>query len=172
MMLNIQNQILAAIAAIVLGAFASWWVTSDYYQARFDAAIARQKAEAVKVLQEATDRAITAERKNNQLAQNLEVSHVQNKQKLDQVLTDNRRLALELGGLRDPGYRDGGNCTVPSTPNGPGIALRQPSTGRLSTEATEFLLDFARDADRVAEYANLCHSWIEKLTNEKKAGLQ
>ena len=47
MMLNIQNQILAAIAAIVLGAFASWWVTSDYYQARFDAAIARQKAEAV-----------------------------------------------------------------------------------------------------------------------------
>jgi hypothetical protein len=172
MILNIQNQILAAIAAIVIGALGSWWLTSDYYQARFDAAISRQKAEAGKVLQEATDRAITAERKNNQLAQNLEVSHVQNKQKLDQVLTDNRRLALELGGLRDPGYRDGGNCTVPATPTGSGIALRQPTTGRLSAEATEFLLNFASEADRVAEYANLCHSWVEKLTDEKKAGLQ
>ena len=94
MMLNIQNQILAAIAAIVLGAFASWWVTSDYYQARFDAAIARQKAEAVKVLQEATDRAITAERKNNQLAQNLEVSHVQNKSAFETYRAELRALII------------------------------------------------------------------------------
>jgi hypothetical protein len=170
--LNIQNQILAAIAAIVIGAFGSWWVTSDYYQARFDAAIARQKAEAVKVLQEATDRAIMAERKNNEIAKTLEVSHAQNRQKLDAALSDNRRLARELGGLRDPGYREGGSCTVPATPAGSGIALRQPSTGRLSAEATEFLLEFARDADRAAEYANLCNGWIKKLDSEKKAGVQ
>jgi hypothetical protein len=170
--INLQNQILALIAAILFGAFGSWWVTSDYYQAKYDAAVARQKAEATKVLQEATERAIAAERINNKLAQTLEVSHAQNREKLDAALTDNRKLARELGGLRDPGYREGSSCTMPATTSGPGIALRQPSTSRLSAEATEFLLDFARDADRVAEYANLCHSWVEKLTDEKKAELQ
>ena len=172
MMLNIQNQILALIAAILFGAFGSWWVTSDYYQAKYDAAVARQKAEAGKVLQEATERAIAAERLNNKLAQTLEVSHAQNRQKLDAALTDNRRLARELGGLRDPGYREGGNCAVPTTATGSGIAIRQPATGRLSAEATEFLLDFARDADRAAEYAGLCSDWIKKLDTEKKAGVQ
>lgn len=172
MMLNLQNQILALIAAIVLGAFGSWWVTSDYYQARFDAAVGRQKAEASKALVEATDRAVAAERKHNQLAQTLEVSHAQNRQKLDSALADNRRLARELGGLRDPGYREGGNCTVPASPAGTGIAIRQPATGRLSAEASDFLLEFARDADRAAQYASLCHDWIEKLDSEKKAGVQ
>lgn len=169
---SLQNQILALIAAIVLGAFGSWWVTSDYYQARYDAAVARQKAEASKALVEATDRAIAAERKHNQLAQILEVTHAQNRQKLDAALSDNRRLARELGGLRDPGYRESGNCTVPATPAGTGIAIRQPATGRLSAEASEFLLEFARDADRVAEYAALCHGWVKKLDAQKKAGVQ
>jgi single-stranded DNA-specific DHH superfamily exonuclease len=170
--MNLQNQILAAIATFIFGAFASWWVTSDYYQARYDAAVARQKAEAVAVLQEATERAIAAERLNNKLAQTLEVSHAQNRQKLDAALSDNRRLARELGGLRDPGYREGSSCTVPSTTTGSGIAIRQPATGRLSAEATEFLLEFARDADRAAEYAGLCSDWIKKLDTEKKAGVQ
>jgi hypothetical protein len=172
MILNLQNQILAAVAAIILGAFASWWVTSDYYQARYDAAIARQKAEAVKVLQEATDRAITAERKNTQLALSMEVDHAQNRQKLDTVLADNRRLARELGGLRDPGYREGGSCTVPATPAGTGLAVRQPATGRLSAEASDFLLEFARDADRVAEYANLCYDWVKKINAGVTPGVQ
>lgn len=170
--MNLQNQILAAICTFFFGAFASWWVTSGYYQARYDAAVARQKAEAVAVLQEATERAIAAERLNNKLAQTLEVSHAQNRQKLDAALSDNRRLARELGGLRDPGYREGGNCTVPATPAGTGIAIRQPATGRLSAEASEFLLEFARDADRVAEYAALCHGWIKELDGQKKAGVQ
>lgn len=164
--MNLQNQILAAIATFIFGAFASWWVTSDYYQARYDAAVARQKAEAVAVLQEATERAIAAERLNNKLAQTLEVSHAQNRQKLDAALSDNRRLARELGGLRDPGYREGGNCTVPTTPAGSGIAIRQPATGRLSAEASEFLLELARDADRVAQYASTCSAWIKQLGRE------
>jgi len=170
--MNLQNQILAGIAAIIFGAFASWWVTSDYYQARYDAAIALQKAEAVKVLQEATDRAITAERKNTQLALSMEVDHAQNRQKLDAALSDNRRLARELGGLRDPGYREGGSCTVPTTPAGTGLAVRQPTSGRLSAEASDFLLEFARDADRVAEYASLCYDWVKKVNAGANPGVQ
>ena len=172
MTLNLQNQILAAIAAIVLGAFASWWVTSDYYQARYDAAIARQKAEAVKVLQEATDRAIAAERKNTQLALLMEVDHAENRKKLDQSLADNRRLARELGGLRDPGYREGCSCPVPGSSASTGIALRQPTDGRLSAEASDFLLEFARDADRAAEYANLCHGLVTKINAEANPGVK
>lgn len=172
MMPNLQSQILAAIAAIVIGAVGSWWLTSNYYEARYNAAIAQQKTEAVKVLQEATDRAILAERKNNQLAQTLEVNHAQNRQKLDAALADNRRLARDLGGLRDPGRREDSSCSVPTGSTGSGIVIRQPSTGKLSAEATDFLLEFARDADRAAEYADLCYNWAQKLKQENNPAIQ
>lgn len=164
--MNLQNQILAAIATFIFGAFASWWVTSDYYQARYDAAVARQKAEAVAVLQEATERAIAAERLNNKLAQTLEVSHAQNRQKLDAALSDNRRLSRELGGLRDP-FAIASSCAVPATTAGPGLVAPAAATGRLSVEASEFLLEFAREADRAAEYAATCYRWIEEVNGRR-----
>ena len=171
-MLNLPNQILIALALAASGAFGGWWVTSDYYQAKQNALAARQTAAAATVLKEATDRAIAAERKNQELARTLEVNHAQNRQKLDQAMFDNRRLARDLGGLRDPGARPDGCGTVPTTAPGTGLAVRPAPTGRLSDEAAEFLLEFARDADRAAEYADLCHGWIKELDRQKKGPVQ
>jgi hypothetical protein len=43
----------------------------------------------------------------------------------------------------------------------------QPEGGatgtELSAEASEFLLEFARDADRAAQYASTCSAWIKEL---------
>ena len=166
-MLNLPNQILIALALAASGAFGGWWVTSDYYQAKQSALAARMQTAAAIELRQATERAIAAERKNNELATGLEVKHAQTRQQLDQVLADNRRLVRELGGLRDPGARPDGCGTVPTTTPGTGLAVRPAATGRLSDQAAEFLLEFARDADRAAEYAATCHAWVESIGKKK-----
>lgn len=166
-MLNLPNRILIALALAASGALGGWWVTSDYYQAKQSALAARMQAAAAIELRQATERAVAAERKNNELATGLEVKHVQTRQQLDQVLADNRRLVRELGGLRDPGARPDGCGTVPTTTPGTGLAVRPAATGRLSDQAAEFLLEFARDADRAAEYAATCHAWVESIGKKK-----
>jgi len=161
--LDIRNLLITAGGAFIIGVVSSWYVTAEYKNNKFDAMIAKQKIEAGKQLQEAYDRAILEERKNINIAMDLEIKNAQTRNKLDQALSDNRRLSRDLGGLRDPGYRAGGNCSMSTGTNGSGISIATPSTGRLSTEASDFLLDFARDADRAAEYANTCSEWIKKI---------
>ncbi len=166
-MLSIRNVILGAVVASIAGAIAGWWITDDILTSKHEAQIQRIRADAATALQEATDRAIQAERDAISLALKLEVQSAENKQKLDSVLADNRRLARELGGLRDPFAKPAGGCTMPASPAGPGLAVPAPAPGRLSDEASEFLLEFAREADRAAEYANTCHRWIEEVNGRR-----
>ena len=166
-MLDIRNLLITAAGAFIIGALTSWYVTAEYKNSKFDAMIAKQKIEAAAELQAAYDRAILAERKNINIAMDLEVQNAQTRNKLDKALADNRRLSVELGGLRDPGYRGGSGCTMSTGSNGTGISIAATTPGRLSAEATEFLLEFARDADRAAEYAGTCRQWIEKLDTKK-----
>lgn len=73
-----------------------------------------------------------------------------------------RRRADSLGRLRDPGRTTPCRPAVPAT-TGPTRDIVAGATGSdLSAEATEFLRDFARDADRAAVYAQACHGWIIK----------
>jgi len=161
-MLSIRNVILGAVVASIVGAIGGWWITDDILTSKHEAQIQRMRLEAADALQAATERAIQAERDAISLALKLEVQSAENKQRLDSVLTDNRRLARELGGLRDPFAIALGGCTMPAP--SPGLVATPPAPGRLSNEASEFLLEFARDADRAAEYANTCHRWIEEWT--------
>lgn len=162
-MLDLRTTALLAIAAFTAGAGSGWLATATYKDARHGAAVATQRAEAARVMQEATEAMAKAQRLNFELANTLETTHAQSREKLDQALADNRRLARDLGGLRDPGHRPGGGCTVPATPDTTGQPDTATASGRLSNEASEFLLEFARQADRAAEYAQLCHAWITQL---------
>lgn len=36
----------------------------------------------------------------------------------------------------------------------------------LSVEASEFLLEFTRDADRAAQYAKTCYDWVQQLSRD------
>lgn len=127
------------------------------------ASIGQQKVEAARQLQEATDKALASERGNVAKANKLEKDNVQKQTALDGILADNHRLAAELGGLRDPGRRTSCDSAVPTGTGGTGNAAVGSSEGRLSAEASQFLLDFARDADRAAQYANTCHDWIGQV---------
>lgn len=166
-MLNLPNTILAALAIAASGAFGGWWVTSDYYQAKQSAMAARMQAAAATELQQATERAVAAERDAISMALKLEVQNAESRKKLDAVSVENRRLVRELGGMRDPGARPDSCGTVPTTTTGTGIVVRPAATGRLSDQAAEFLLEFARDADRAAEYAATCHAWVEAIDKKK-----
>jgi len=166
-MIGIRNVILGAVVASIVGAIGGWWITDDILTSKHEAQIQRIRVNAANALQEATDRAIQAERDAISLALKMEVQSAENKQKLDSVLSDNRRLARKLGGLRDPFAIASGDCTMPSPSPSPGIALPATASGRLSNEASEFLLEFARDADRAAEYANTCHRWIEEVNGRR-----
>lgn len=166
-MLSIRNVMLGAVVAAIAGAIGGWWITDDILTSKHEAQIQRIRADAATALQEATDRAIQAERDAISLALKLEVQSAENKQKLDSVLTDNRRLARELGGLRDPFAKPAGGCTMPASPAGTGLAVPAPAPGRLSDEASEFLLEFAREADRAAEYAATCHEWVKQIDGRR-----
>ena len=157
---------LVGIASLATGAFAGWWLTHDSLTAKHQAHVSALRSQAADDLRQATDRAFELERQHNALANKLEVANAQNRKKLDSVLAENRRLARELGGLRDP-YSLASSCslsTKPDTSSGIGAAA---APGRLSDEASEFLLVFAREAGRAAEYAATCHEWVKQIDGRR-----
>lgn len=163
---DLKTTVIALVIGLGAGALGSWYLTAEYKDNKWEAAIGNQKAEAADKLQAATDRAIKAERRQNELADQLEVKHVESQQELDRVLADNRRLARELGGLRDPGRRPSCGGTMPAN----STTASQPEGGttgtELSAEASEFLLEFAREADRAAQYAETCYDWTQQLSRD------
>ncbi len=165
-MFNLKNYALAAVAGLLIGAVASCWLTANYKDTSWRASIEAQKVEAARQLQVATEKAVQTERDNQRLANQIEVQHVQNTKQLDAALSDNRRLARELGGLRDPGRRTSGECSVPTGSGATGVAAAGTTEGRLSDEASEFLLEFARQADAAAQYAATCRGWIKQVTHD------
>ena len=154
---------LVGIASLATGALAGWWLTHDSLTAKHQAHVSALRSQAADDLRHATDRAFELERQHNDLATKLEVANAQNRRKLDSVLAENRRLARDLGGLRDP-YSLASSCALPTNPNPASGLAPTPAPGRLSNEASEFLLDFAREADRAAEYAATCYDWVKRLT--------
>ncbi len=165
-MLDLKNLLIALAMGLLVGVLGGWYFTAKYKDATWMASIDKQKSEAATKLQAAIERALAAERKNNELGIRLEKQHVEAAQKLDATLADNRRLARELGGLRDPGRRPSCGNTVSST----STTSNQPDSGstgtELSVEASEFLLEFARSADAVAQYAKTCYDWTQQLNRK------
>ena len=165
-MLDLKTTLLAVVVACVLGALGSWYLTGKYKDNKWTAAIKQQQVDAAKQLQAAMERAIAAERRQTEHTHQLAVKHEESERELDKALSTNRRLARELGGLRDPGRRPSCGGTVPTD----STTASQPEGGttgaELSAEASEFLLEFARDADRAAQYAQTCSFWIQQVGRE------
>ena len=155
--------LITGLGALLIGAAASWWVTSDALSAKHKAEIQSIRAEAAEQYAAATQRAVEVEREHNQLATKLEVQHEKATRQLAAIRADNRRLAAAAGGLRDP-YPVAPTCPLPTdSDSAVDPAAAAATVGRLSDEASQFLLEFAYDADRAAEYANTCYKWVKQL---------
>lgn len=165
-MADLKNLLIALAVGLLVGLLGGWYFTAEYKDATWTASIDKQKSEAATKLQAATERALAAERQNTELSNQLEKQYVESTQKLDGVLADNRRLVRELGGLRDPGRRPSCGGTEPQTSTTSGQPEGGAAGTELSAEASEFLLEFARDADRAAQYAKTCSLWIQQLNGD------
>ena len=162
-MLDVRTTAIAAGVALLVGATSAWWLTAEYKDNKWLAKVEAQKVEAAKQLQAATEKVIETERKHNAIATQLEIQNANKQTQLDKVQSDNRRLAAQLGGLRDPGRRQSCPAAVSANTGAAQQSSSEASDGRLSAEATDFLLEFARDADRAAQYANSCYEWIQQI---------
>ena len=162
MLPSLQSAAIAFGAGMVLSIPLTWYVTAEYKDALHTAAVARQKSEAAQVLQQETEKVIAAERKTAKLKDELELQHAKSLEQVNTIMAENKRLAARLGGLRDPGRRESCNGTLPATGKTPGLDSDPTAEGRLSSEASEFLLEFAAEADRAAIYAQTCHEWAMK----------
>ncbi len=151
------------VVALTLGAASSWWLTAEYKNNKWIAKIEAQKVEAATVLQAATEQSIVKERERNAISTALEIKNAENQNQHDVALADNRRLVAKLGGLRDPGRRESCSSALPPATGTAEQPAPEATGGQLSIEATEFLLEFARDADRAAQYADTCHEWVGQV---------
>ena len=146
-------------SALAAGALAAWGAAT-FLNARHESEIQSIRAAAAEQYAAATQRAVEVERAHAELATKLEVQHEENRTRLAALRADNRRLAA-AGGLRDPFAAPA--CPVSTAAGGTVDPADPTATGRLSAEASEFLLDLAYDADRAAEYASTCYRWVKEL---------
>lgn len=79
---------------------------------------------------------------------------------------DDLRRSLAATRLSDPGRRNGGKATSP-TSDSAGIPQTEAGAGELSAELTRFLQIKFFQADTVAEYANQCYTFVV----EKNCGI-
>lgn len=164
---DIRTAIITFGAGVIVGVLPAWYLTSEYKDGKLERLIAIQKVEAAKILQSETERVIEAERFANNYKDKLEKQHANSEKRINATLADNRRLTKQLGGLRDPGRRTDCQNTVPRNSKTSGVNSKQTSQGRLSDEASGFLLELAADADKAAEYALMCHKWANGLNTMK-----
>lgn len=167
MLPDIKGMLAALAVGLCVGALGSWYLTAEYKDSKWGKAVADQKVAAAAELQAETEKVLAAERENTRLNNQLEKNHAEASRKIDATLADNRRLARELGGLRDPGRRP--SCGSTQAGAGPAADPAGGSAGaELSDEATEFLLELTAEADRAAEYAQTCHAWAKAAAGGKQ----
>ena len=164
--LDIKTTVIALGSSFVIGVLSSWWITSEYKDAKHSKVISTMQLQAAEALDQARVKALAIERENNRLATELEVSHNEFRKSLDSIQADNARLSTELGGLYDSKATCSGS-TSDSSGTAPSNPPKSTTGAKLSKEASGFLLSESRRADEAAAYARTCYQWIQKLENNR-----
>jgi hypothetical protein len=151
-----QVSIALFFAGLLIGSSVSWYLTGTYKDASWEASVNAINIAAEQALRQSIERTHALEMKQLQRFNELEVAHAKDVEALSRIKTTNRDLATQLGGLRDPGRRPSCDCTMSKEADPSGVHERGSASANLSAEATNFLLDFADDADRAALYAAKC----------------
>ena len=158
---NLNSTLVAIVLAFGLGSASGWYLTAEYKNNKHEAMVGKMQNEANLALRQAVDKLIETERNNAKLANEIEVNHVENRKKLDDLFSDNLRLASEYAGMYDR-YASN-SCPVSGKPDTSGNPNNATSGARLSDQAAGFLLNEFRRADEAAAYAAACYEWVKKL---------
>lgn len=170
--MNLMTAKAKLIAALLVGATAAlttFFLVRTYEENKWGRVVSELRAEqeqerrtAAEALARETGRVLELQQRLNEAAQVADMGYKEKEDEIDRLEADNRRLARELGGLRDPGHRPAARCAAsPAEAGGAGGTPDPASDGRLSDEATEFLLAEARRADEVANWAGTCWRWLQ-----------
>lgn len=160
---NLQTMGIVAIISAMLGASAAWTLTASYKDASWMASINQQKVEAAALLRATSEKALAIERAQALAVTHMEAAYADTQKQLHAERINNLDLATELGGLRDPGRRPRGNCSMPSVTASSFDDATTSSGSELSAEATRFLLDLAFDADQAALYAQAGYNYARVI---------
>ena len=172
---SLSTSAIILVLCVVVSSLGTWRVTADYKDNKWSAIVAEQSIAASKTLLDATTRTSEIERTHNAIATDLEAKAIESSKRLDEEMATNRTLARKLRGLRDPFAKSTCRSAVSGTTQPPSLADDSSAEGRLSDEvkgllspeASEFLLNFARDADTAAQYANTCHQWVKEINGTR-----
>lgn len=165
---NARTTAAVALVCFLVGVTGGWIVNGW----RIGNAIEKQKTAAAKTLAEETEKVRKLERDNDKIRNQAEVDHAKSRDQIERALADNRLLARQLGGLRDPGRRPGGNkplcrdakASSDLAATAAESRLSEAGEGLLSPEASDFILEIAAEADRAADYARVCHDWAMRVS--------
>lgn len=173
---NIKNYILIALVCLLLGAgtagFAAW-----HYTSRYDAA---QQKLLVTSLNEKADKklvAMTALKSKAELDLANAKGTIDNEYK-DRITTlqgNVAQLAADNKRLLDPGYKSHHTAARSHTNSTPSSVSTDPATGLLSEQTSQFLWNFAGEADTYVERLRACKAWsdtLEKTINNQNDALQ
>lgn len=150
--------------SIAITAFSVGGLTYKFEEAKWEAALQKQKIEAQEELQSATLEVLERERKAREQIFELENKHQETLHQLSELDTKYKRLVRDAGGLRDKRRGESGSNSK-GTNSGTG---GNPETDSriLSRETTDFLLDLTAEADRMREQLRLCQDWARSISKQ------
>lgn len=154
--------IIVIVSLLAITNSSTFIITKKLTDSRWTKLIDEQQITESNKLAELTAKVLTAEREAENLKTTLELQNEQNNKKLQTISDVNRELANRYGGLLDPGYRESCGGSSTKTTNSSGTTVDTSTSGRLSAEATEFLLSESKRADEAAAYATACYQWIKE----------
>jgi hypothetical protein len=161
-MFDLKLILIAVGASFSIGSLASWWLTADFKESKYQAIISQMQIDGQKAIQESMQKALIVERENNRLATEIEVQGAKNRQKIDELYADNLRLVDERAGLFDSRATPS-DCSVPANATTTPKPAAATSCARLSNSLTQLLLTESKRADEAANYAMTCYEWVKKL---------
>lgn len=144
------------IGILVVAVLFTWLITASYKNATWQERLTQEHNKQLQQHAEQLQFALNEERKAQEQVTAIEVAYHDQTITVNTLAADNRRLADELGGLRDPyaASKDAGVTTSCSP--------CKPCDGKLSTEASKFLLELTEEADRLRAYADTCYKWVSR----------
>jgi hypothetical protein len=155
----------AAGAGLVLGSLGAWYLTAEYKDATWGAAVNEIKIEAANTLNAEIESVRQLELASHTRVRELELEHAQTTDTLEELERSNRALVTKLGGMRDPGYRASRPNPMPAVTSQTQCPTESPisTAGILSAEFTEELIAKAALADSMTEYAWIGYEWAEEV---------
>jgi len=160
---NFQSVFTSFIGGILIGGISTYKLTDSYLTIKYLNKENKTNLEMFEVLKKSNDKLAEIEKINNNLTKEMENKNVENKKKINDLYIINRNLSKQYGGLRDPGRTISGvGDQLSAASNTAEYTKNTAYERRLSNEASEFLLEYGKNADEVAEYANICHEWVKK----------